>query len=262
MRLPGGYYREDGKIMGSGRFRALNGHRERTVWEAIHGRPSSRPVSISRIIDALFEAEDGKDWSADQLSVGDRQFLLARLAARFDGGPFWLNSECVECGEHFDLCIDPGELPVKPPGAGYPFAFAKVGGRKLKVRAPTGVDQQAIAELEDEAEAITLLAKRCIIDPPPFTDGDETLGAIETAMQAVSPEVAATATSQCPKCGTENETPIDVFGLLVSRMRDPLEEVHSIAFAYHWSENDILSLPRARRHAYLALIDRENEVHQ
>ena len=38
-------------------------------------------------------------------------------------------------------------------------------------------------------------------------------------------------------------------------------EVHTLAMQYHWSETDILSLPRERRRRYLRLIDRERGVH-
>jgi hypothetical protein len=33
-----------------------------------------------------------------------------------------------------------------------------------------------------------------------------------------------------------------------------LDEVHAIAWHYHWSESEILDLPRARRRRYLDLI--------
>lgn len=33
-----------------------------------------------------------------------------------------------------------------------------------------------------------------------------------------------------------------------------LTEVHALALHYHWSERDILALPRARRRRYLALL--------
>ena len=41
------------------------------------------------------------------------------------------------------------------------------------------------------------------------------------------------------------------------RRRPASRGIHAMAMAYHWSEAEILSLPRERRHAYLALIDTE-----
>jgi hypothetical protein len=32
------------------------------------------------------------------------------------------------------------------------------------------------------------------------------------------------------------------------------EEVHHLAFHYHWSEREILDMPRAKRRRYLALL--------
>jgi hypothetical protein len=37
--------------------------------------------------------------------------------------------------------------------------------------------------------------------------------------------------------------------------------VHVLASTYHWSERQILGLPRSRRRLYLDLIDRSRGVH-
>ncbi len=37
--------------------------------------------------------------------------------------------------------------------------------------------------------------------------------------------------------------------------RQVVEEVHALAFHYHWAEQEILALPRSRRRRYLDLID-------
>ena len=43
-------------------------------------------------------------------------------------------------------------------------------------------------------------------------------------------------------------------GVAVDRL---FAEVHTLAYHYHWSEHEILSLPRARRHRYLELLGRQ-----
>ena len=64
----------------------------------------------------------------------------------------------------------------------------------------------------------------------------------------------------CPACGAANRVRVDLFrhGRLDSH--GLLQEVHSLAISYHWSESEILSLSRERRQAYLGLIDRARGV--
>jgi hypothetical protein len=53
---------------------------------------------------------------------------------------------------------------------------------------------------------------------------------------------------------------LDGFSLLASGIATGdrlLEEVHSIARAYHWSEAEILALPLPRRRRYLDLLQGE-----
>jgi len=37
------------------------------------------------------------------------------------------------------------------------------------------------------------------------------------------------------------------------------EQVHTLALMYHWSEKDILSLPRKKRQMYVNMLKREQE---
>jgi len=39
-----------------------------------------------------------------------------------------------------------------------------------------------------------------------------------------------------------------------------LREVHQLALAYHWSEQDILGLPLRRRLAYLLLLEQDTDA--
>lgn len=37
------------------------------------------------------------------------------------------------------------------------------------------------------------------------------------------------------------------------------EQVHILASGYHWSERDILSMPRKRRNMYVQMLERDRE---
>jgi len=64
----------------------------------------------------------------------------------------------------------------------------------------------------------------------------------------------------CPACGATFTTELDAGDLLysdlVARQGDLDLAIHLLALHYHWSEDDILDLPIARRRRYVeALVD-------
>ncbi len=254
MLLPGGLCREDGIVDREWALMPLDGHVELALWEAWHGA-RSKVGAVTRAIAsaiALAGARENADDAAADLSVADRQFLLAQLARQLGASRFWLSADCTSCGKPFDVAVDLARLPVKTAGESYPFAEAKLAHRTVRLRAPTGRDQAAVEEIADEGQAVRTLVERLVERDahaePALSDDD--LEAIDEALQAVAPEVATAVTSACPDCGADNATSFDVAELLLSSLRNPLEEVHDIAATYHWGEGEILALPRERRHQY------------
>jgi hypothetical protein len=62
----------------------------------------------------------------------------------------------------------------------------------------------------------------------------------------------------CPGCGAQARLTFDPATFLFARLRrrrDILDDIDLIASHYHWGEAEILDLPIARRHAYLARIE-------
>jgi hypothetical protein len=61
----------------------------------------------------------------------------------------------------------------------------------------------------------------------------------------------------CPYCGEDLNHGFDLYGLFFSEWSVSLEllfqQVHLLASRYHWSESEILGLPRRRRARYVTL---------
>jgi hypothetical protein len=66
--------------------------------------------------------------------------------------------------------------------------------------------------------------------------------------------------STCPACGQPNDTTVDLELLalrrIAARRRALLQDVHALASAYGWTEQETLAIPPARRAEYRRLIDR------
>jgi hypothetical protein len=62
--------------------------------------------------------------------------------------------------------------------------------------------------------------------------------------------------SVCPACGASHPVALDPYLVTRRSPRELYDEVHLLAWHYHWSEAEILALPRDRRQLYLRRIDR------
>lgn len=251
MRLPGGIVR-DGERRRSFGFRPVDGALEAALAEAA-AAPSLPRAVTSVLAAALAElgGEPVEEQAVRDLAVGDRQFLARQLSVHLGHDPVWLTAVCRACGESFDFEVRQADLPVKEAGESFPYA--QVGS--LCLRVPTGADQEAIAGLPDE-RAVKVLFDRCRVE------GEGDMAAAEAAIEEVSPEVALAALAVCPACGASNEVAVDPYLGLPAQSEELFTEVHLLASNYHWSEAEILALPRARRQLYLKLIDRSRGLVQ
>ena len=82
-------------------------------------------------------------------------------------------------------------------------------------------------------------------------------------MQTVAPQVDLVMEAVCAECGREFDAPFDLQDFFFGELRvtsDLLRrEVHYLAFHYHWSEHEIMEMPRDRRSRYIAVLAEEIE---
>ena len=88
------------------------------------------------------------------------------------------------------------------------------------------------------------------------------LARIEAALDEVSPWVVTEVAGSCPACGATHPVALDPYVVMRGPASELYDEVHTLAWHYHWSEAEILALPRARRQLYLRLIDRSRGLAQ
>jgi hypothetical protein len=119
------------------------------------------------------------------------------------------------------------------------------------VRRPTGDDLARWRERPPtDAEIVAALGG-------PTDAPDDVAAEIGAVLDAADPLVDIVVRTACPACGQAVELPVDLEGELLARARRDqdriLEDVAALAGAFHWSEAEILALPRARRARYLEL---------
>ena len=161
-----------------------------------------------------------------------------------------------------DVSFRFGALPAKPCSHEFPEASVSTANGSILARAPNGADQCAIASIENENDALDALLGR-LLRLPDAGDAFDIGGLsttdrarVEDALEAMSPEVANALLAECPRCAAQNQVEVDAWGHVSGSVHALLPQVHDLASHYHWSEAEILTLPRERRLAYLQLIDK------
>ena len=141
-----------------------------------------------------------------------------------------------------------------------------VNGSAVSLRKPTGADQLTWlhAAYVDEDEAIGAAISTLATGSEMQGTGSNAwlVEPIQAAMQELDPLVSYCLRVKCPACGAELDYEVDLEDMALRRLRDAqarlIEEVHCIASKYHWSEEQILSIPAWRRSRYITMIERDD----
>jgi hypothetical protein len=112
--------------------------------------------------------------------------------------------------------------------------------------------------MSDGTASADTLAASCIRPPAPNAS---TLRRVERALQALAPTLDGMVTGVCPLCGTQVQLWFPPIEFVLDELRGDsaglFDEVHELARAYHWSEQEILRLDRSRRRGYVELVRTE-----
>jgi hypothetical protein len=205
------------------------------------------------------------EWS--DLCVTDLDALLLLLRQMLLGNLIRTDIVCpaADCGARIDVAFRIGEYLThhRPSTARGVEAADKPGWFRLRntpvsFRLPTAADQVAVAQaLKPERELI----RRCI---RPADIPARLLKRVETAMEALAPSLSQDLQGQCHECEMSVDMYFDVQQFVLSELRDQAasiyEDVHMLALHYHWSQAEILALPRTRRVHYAEMLRQERSL--
>ncbi|WP_198264475.1 hypothetical protein [sulfur-oxidizing endosymbiont of Gigantopelta aegis] len=284
MKLPGGLFYK-GELHTDVRLKPLTGMLERLISES-GSELSCLAEQVSTIltlvvdeISAIELDEHSRDDVVSKkipidkkiiqsLNSGDRHYLMQQLEAMIDPSPKWLTSSCGDCNELIQFQYVPGSLPVKQAGKDYPETSIFLSVGEVTVRSPTGFDEEDIAHAGDNtfatdfstAKAENRLFSRLIsqqkipLDSARLSTEDKQL--VDHLLDEMNPQVAHEVNIDCPYCQRAQIVSIDNYVWISREIHGLDEEIHQIASRYHWSEEEILNLPRSRRKRYIQLIEK------
>ncbi len=286
--LPGGYLDADGSLHREAELEPLSG-REEELLAARAERGAAELVTevLCRCVRRVGSIAPVTAEVARRLLVADRQYLLLKLRELTFGDRVEGTLQCPwpECGARVDVDFAIGDVPVRAAPevrASYEVALTadaadgEPAPRTIAFRLPNGADQEALAPVlvANPARALAGLLERCLVGP----DGAEVPDAaglvaalapaarqeLERAIEERAPRVDLDMELGCPECGRGFTAPLDVQDFFFGELRTSRDllyrQVHYLAYHYHWSEREILDMPRDKRLAYIEILADEIEA--
>jgi hypothetical protein len=276
--LPGGYVDDAGILHYEVELAPITGKEEEFLARMQATACSAQIITglLSRCVKRIGSLEQISVSLIRDLLVGDRDYLIVKLREMTFGKKVEAVLRCANssCGKPMDVTLFLDDLQVERKAISTRFFVAEVDPYLIEFRLPTGADQEALASLihRDETKAIRQLLARCIRRIGEQTHLDETEIArlptsvqreIEEKMQQLAPQIEIELEMTCPECNTGFITPFDFTAFFFAEMKNNLRhlerEVHFLAWHYHWSEGEILSMTCKKRRRYVELLQEELE---
>ena len=210
------------------------------------------PLDRALLLFAAAEPHQDVEALADR-PIGARNAALLGLRQRLFGDVLKSCVACPACDEELEFQISARELLARAPVD--PSAYIDFRGHRLRL--PTTRDLASVADEADAAAASRLLLARIFESAEREPDTPE-LAEVADVLDAADPCMDLAFALSCASCAHEWSAPLDVPAFLWeeinARVRILLDDVHALARAYGWSEQQILALSDARRGAYLERI--------
>lgn len=232
------------------------------AWEAgLDQAPARRAVSL--LACACADSDD----DLARLPVGVRDARLLRLRRALFGEAVAALAQCPACGERLDVSfgvddVCPGSL-AEPDAGEAPGSYQlRSGAYQVSYRLPNSAD---LGSVTLDAAAPARLLRRCV--SAATCDGTlvaadqlppDVVSAISAAMAAADPLARIELALICPGCGHGWENLLDIGDFLWKEVdawaRRTLQDVHTLARAYGWSEPEVLAMTPRRRDIYLDMV--------
>lgn len=256
--LPGGVMLERDRVLKKATLRPLSGREEE--WLARHAGMCSA-TRVSWLLNACVLSLDDHavtDELVRQLLIADRDYLILQLRRLTLGENIQAVIACPACNSKMDVNFPVSDVPVEVrPQASSSYKL-QLQDRTVFFRLPTGGDQEAVVETETH-DPVAQLMKRCILDDGGRRMSSDEKESLISLMEQLAPHLELELDLRCPECAHHFVAPFDTTAFFLEEIalkaEDLLQEVHTLAFYYHWSETEILGLERSRRRTYLGLLN-------
>ena len=218
-----------------------------TAWE--QGRALTPTGRGESMLDAFGVAADGRE----SLTVGQRDALLLTLRRQMFGSEVFGVASCPECGVQLDVTFDIDDVWQVPPGDPAQPADLMVRDFTVRAHAPTTSDLLALDLAPRGADRRQLMLHRCIehashdgVEVEVEDLPDAVIAEVVERLQSVDPQADVQLALRCAGCGHGWSVTFDILSYLWvelgGRARSLVRDVHVLASAYGWRQDDIAEL--------------------
>ncbi len=239
------------------------------IWENGAGKtPVEQALAILRT--AFPHATNAK---LMKLTIGQRDACLIHLHELTFGPHLKGLANCPACGERLELDFNGRDLPASSSPLPDPEliepldaeSFFRFNNYEVTYRLPTSADLLNSSKQTDTSALREKLLQTCVVSVV-CDDAtkdikelpEKVLEELVQHMDKADPLANLTLAASCPACGHTWQIIFDIVSYFWSEINAwairLLHEVHLLASAYGWSENDILNMSAWRRQRYLELI--------
>ena len=197
-------------------------------------------------------------------SIGRRDAALFRLRRMLFGETLNSMVRCPHCKAQVELAFRVTDIWSEGVRTPEDEGIIEADGFRVSFRVPNSTDLEAARRMRNIEAARQCLLERCILSVGrDGEDDNRTMPAsieaqVVAAIAACDPDADRRIVAICQECGQSWEEIFDVAAWLsqeiaafVGRI---VREVHALASAYGWREDDILAMTPTRRQLYLNIL--------
>ncbi len=240
---------------------SLSSHQLLRIWE--YGR-NQHPVDQALTLLSLILPDQNRSELAE-LSIGQRDNYLLVLREKLFGETLYCAGACPDCMQAVDILLTTKDIKIDTNEIEQGETELAWKDIHIAYRSPNSTDLAAIANTHNDQQARLTLIQRCLlkIDRQGVAIAAEELPeqAILKTEQAIiqhDPQAEILLDMSCPECGTQWQLLFDIVDFLWTEIavkaKRLLQEVHTLAKTYGWTEGRILQLSDTRRQIYLGMI--------
>ena len=232
------------------------------VWEqAWSGSPTQQAIALLQMTTPSTPVDD-----LLRLPIGTRDAVLLDLREALFGQKLSMLVDCPSCQEHVELELSIPQLRMEAALSAvdglFPFQSDDL---QIRFRVPDSRDLLFIGRLNDPDERRAELLNRCIVSAVSNATtisvcdvSEKNINGLLQAMDAADPQANVEVPVTCPSCRHQWNALFDIVSFLWSELdtwaQRTLNEIHLLASAYGWSEEQILKLSPVRRQLYVSMI--------
>lgn len=220
------------------------------VWEA--GNALNLPQRALALLAAAFPTESTDALAC--LTLGERDARLIDLREQCFGSAITAIATCPMCSERVEMQFD---VPALRAPAACSEAIFTLLDDEVRFRAVNSLDVLALMEQPSVAPK-RALAERCVVKSASALTAAQ-VDALAGALREADSQAEVTIALTCPNCGHAWPALFDIASFFWREIeawaQRTLDDVHALAAAYHWREEDILAMSAWRRQQYLSRIE-------